>query len=143
MKVRPSDFDDLFFAGVRSVDGRTHDILFVGTTHGRVLKIVNSISGKKTGSEPVLIESLQVFPYHVAVRNILVVHPKSEPGKLIVLSDHEVHSIPLHRCQAPAAQSCADCVAMQVKFHSFTSLFTCFLPVEHKSTHFSTTTPHP
>ena len=128
MKVRPSDFDDLFFAGVRSVDGRTHDILFVGTTHGRVLKIVNSISGKKTGSEPVLIESLQVFPYHVAVRNILVVHPKSEPGKLIVLSDHEVHSIPLHRCQAPAAQSCADCVAMQVKFHSFTFL----LPVEHR-----------
>jgi semaphorin 6 len=100
---------------VKSVDGRTHDVLFVGTTHGRVLKIANSVVGNKKDSEPVLIESLQVFPYHVAVRNILVVHPKTpEPGKLIVLSDHEVNSIPLHRCQAPAAQSCDDCVAMQV-----------------------------
>ena len=101
--------------GVRGVDGRTHDVLFVGTTHGRVLKISNSVVGQKKGGEPVLIESLQIFPYHVPVRNILVVHPKGgDPGKLIVLSDHEVNSIPLHRCEAPAAQSCGDCVALQV-----------------------------
>ncbi len=104
--------------GVRGVDGRTHDVLFVGTTHGRVLKISNSVVGQKKGGEPVLIESLQIFPYHVPVRNILVVHPKSgDPGKLIVLSDHEVNSIPLHRCEAPAAQSCGDCVALQVNTH--------------------------
>jgi hypothetical protein len=61
-------------SGVRSVDGEVHDILFVGTTHGRVLKFANTISGsgKRSGSEPALIESLQVFPYHVPVRNLLV-----------------------------------------------------------------------
>ena len=101
-------------AGVRSVDGRSHDILFVGTTHGRVLKFANTLSGKQPGSEPVLIESLQVFPYHVPVRNLLVVKPKSESGRLIVLSDHEVNSVPLHRCDAPALKSCDDCVAFQV-----------------------------
>ena len=118
-------------SGVRRVDSRAHDVLFVGTTHGRVLKFANTVFGKKQGSEPVLIESIQVFPYHVPVRNILVVKPKSEPGKLIVLSDHEVNSVPLHRCQAPAAQSCDDCVAMQVRFYdAFSTVnifkFSCF-----------------
>jgi semaphorin 6 len=101
-------------AGVRSVDGRVHDLLFVGTTHGRVLKLAHAVSGNRHAAEPVLIESLQVFPYHVPVRNLLVVRAKQEPGKLIVLSDHEVNAIPLHRCEAPAAQSCDDCVALQV-----------------------------
>ena len=33
---------------------------------------------------------------------------------MIVLSDHEVNSVPLHRCDAPALKSCDDCVAFQV-----------------------------
>ena len=44
--------------------GTLHDILFVGTTHGRLLKL--------SSDSHTLIEAIQVFPYHVPVRNILV-----------------------------------------------------------------------
>lgn len=53
-----------------------------------------------------------MFPYHTPVRNILVVSSSSSK-KLVVLSDHEVAALPLHRCSAPAAQSCQDCVALR------------------------------
>ena len=37
-----------------------HDVIFVGTTRGRVLKLVNSARSKDTEPLPVLVESLQV-----------------------------------------------------------------------------------
>ena len=40
---RPSQFRELSVdAQVRTSDGRTNDVLFVGTTDGRILKIVNT-----------------------------------------------------------------------------------------------------
>ena len=51
----------------------------------------------------------QVFPYHVPVKNLLVVR---ESGQLIVLSEQEVSAIALHRCHL-ANNSCGDCVALQ------------------------------
>ena len=56
----------------------------------------------------------QVFPYHVPVANVQVVTVK-ETGKkkLIVLSDHEVKAMPLHRCNAGGVQSCRACVSLQ------------------------------
>ena len=58
--------------------GTLHDVLFVGTSHGRLLKI--------SSNSNTLIEAIQVFPYHVPVRNILV----SDSDQIIILSDHEV-----------------------------------------------------
>lgn len=84
--------------GVRSVEGSITDILFVGTTNGRVLKI--------SSNSNTLIEAFQVFPYHVPVRNLLV-----SQDQIIVLSDHEVNAFPLHRCEK--IQNCGDCVALQ------------------------------
>ena len=51
---------------------------------------------------------LQIFPYDVAVSNLLVVH---ETDQLIVLSTSEVASVPLHRCSQQL--NCGDCVALQ------------------------------
>ena len=79
--------------------GTLHDILFVGTTHGRLLKL--------SSDSNTLIEALQVFPYHVPVRNILVAD-----DQIIILSDHEVNAFPLQRCAT--MKSCGDCVALQV-----------------------------
>ena len=52
---------------------------------------------------------MQVFPYHIPVKNLLVVR---ESGQLIVLSEQEVSAIALHRCHL-ANNSCGDCVALQ------------------------------
>ena len=68
--------------------GTLHDVLFVGTSHGRLLKI--------SSNSNTLIEAIQVFPYHVPVRNILV----SDSDQIIILSDHEVNAFPMERCDA-------------------------------------------
>ncbi len=85
-------------SGVRSTDRTVTDVLFVGTTNGRVLKI--------SANTNVLIEAFQVFPYHIPVRNLLVTGQQ-----IIVLSDHEVNAFPLYRCGQ--ALTCGDCVALQ------------------------------
>ena len=74
------------------------DVLFVGTTNGRVLKI--------SANTNALIEAFQVFPYHIPVRNLLV-----SEEQVIVLSDHEVNAFPLERCNF--VKTCGDCVALQ------------------------------
>ena len=109
-------------------DSAVFDVLFVGTTSGRVLKLYHvdrpshassehatnrfdrflERDGGRPDSRPVLVESIQALPYDTPVRNLIVVG-----RRLVVLSDHEVKSLPLHRCASPAAQSCADCVALQ------------------------------
>ena len=78
-------------------------------------------SSLRAETRPVLVESIQVLPYDIPVRNLIVVE-----GRLVVLSDHEVKSIPLHRCNTASghsqpdqpAQTCNECVALQVgKIH--------------------------
>ena len=53
-------------------------------------------------------EEIQVFTYHVPVKNLQVVN-----GQLIVVSDHEVKSMPLHRCNAIQLQSCNACIQLR------------------------------
>ena len=80
--------------------GEVADVLYVGTSRGRVLKLVSS------GDETTLIEEIQLFPLHVPVSNLLVA-----PGLLVVLSQHEVKSLPLARCEV--ATSCGACVGLR------------------------------
>ena len=87
--------ENLYF---RSVERTVTDVLFVGTTNGRVLKI--------SANTNALIEAFQVFPYHIPVRNLLV-----SEEQVIVLSDHEVNAFPLERCNF--VKKCGDCVALQ------------------------------
>ena len=84
--------------GVRSIERTISDVLFVGTTNGRVLKVSSNTN--------TLIEALQVFPYHIPVKNLLVTEEQ-----IIVLSDHEVNAFPLERCSK--ILNCGDCVALQ------------------------------
>ena len=44
-------------AGVRAVDGASHDVIFIGTTSGRILKLAYPKSGD---ANAVLVESIQV-----------------------------------------------------------------------------------
>merc|ERR1712156_1184350 len=68
-----------------------YDVLYVGTTKGKVFKVISSHSVFGKYPRPVIAEEIQVFPYHVPVKNLQVVN-----DKLIVVSDHEVKSMPLH-----------------------------------------------
>jgi len=89
-----------------NVNGR--DVIFVGTTRGKVVKFVQSEEG------PIVIEEMQVFPYHVPVANLRVIR-----DRLVVLSDHEVKSLPLARCRARQVQTCDACVGLQDPYCSW------------------------
>ena len=65
---------------------------------------------------PDILQSRQIFPEHVSVRNLLVAKdvPSTSEKRLIVLSEHEVASLPLHRCSSsPQALTCDECVALR------------------------------
>ena len=106
---------------IRTPSGSFYDVMYVGSTKGKVLKVISAVEDKEATArhpkrKPVIIEEIQLFPQHVAVRNIQVLSHKEEADndkKLIVLSDYEVKSLPLHRCSAVQVQSCSACVALQ------------------------------
>ena len=95
---------------VPTASGESADVMFVGTTRGRVLKLASY----QIGGVPrtTLIEELQVFPLHVSVNNILIVRSGEKP-RVVVLSDHEVKSLPVERCHSANIRSCEDCVGLQ------------------------------
>ena len=55
---------------VVTTTGSVVDVMFVGTTRGRVIKLVSQIVGGE--EETNLIEEIQLFPLHIPVTNILV-----------------------------------------------------------------------
>ncbi|XP_072157904.1 semaphorin-1A isoform X2 [Bemisia tabaci] len=95
--------------------GKAYDVLFIGTDNGKVLKAVNADSADSSEKvSPVVIEELQVFPPNVPIRNLRVAHmDNSQDGRLIVVSDSEVLSLALHRCNNEKIISCSECVALQ------------------------------
>jgi len=104
---------------LRTPSGQTYDVIYVGTTRGKVIKFVSAIDINALNpvdtAKPVVIEEIQVFPYHVSVTNLQVVKVKEmdDEPRLIVLSNHEVKSLPLNRCNAVQVQTCSGCVALQ------------------------------
>lgn len=75
--------------------------------NGKIIKAVNALSAEsRHGVRPVVVEEIQVFPVHVAVRSIKVVRSGKHEGRLIVIADTEVQSLRLHRCDSNKISSC-------------------------------------
>lgn len=75
--------------------------------NGKVIKAVNALSAEtRHGVRPVVVEEIQVFPVHVAVRGIHVTRAENQEGRLVVISDGEVQSLRLHRCDSNKISSC-------------------------------------
>ena len=96
--------------GLASPASGPADVLFVGTTRGRVLKMA-SYTDEAGLPATSLIEEMQVFPLHVPVNNILLVRGAAgQLARLVVLSDHEVKSVPVERCGLQTEAGCGGCV---------------------------------
>ncbi len=103
----------MFFFQVASLDSRQFDVLFVGTNSGRILKLYDLSQPDKQKLRrplPVLVESMQVFPPEVPVRNLMVA--RSKVDRLVTLSEHEVLSLPVSRC-GHVEESCGRCLALR------------------------------
>lgn len=105
----------------RAVGGAMYNMIFIGTDDGRVLKLINTVDGRDVSS--VLIETVRVFPTRAAVQNLLVYSREisnavdddqtstSDDSKLVVVSQDEVKSLPLHYCSNRT--TCSSCVRLQ------------------------------
>ena len=100
---------------VRTSNGHTYDVLFVGTTRGRILKLANTVDpslGARQNSAPTLIEEIVAFPPEVTILDLKIVHNSLERApKLVVLTKDAIAAIPLSRCKA--AKTCSSCVALR------------------------------
>ncbi|CAB3366769.1 Hypothetical predicted protein [Cloeon dipterum] len=102
---------------VKTPGGKAYDVLFIGTDNGKVIKAVNAESAdnpKKVNT--VVIEEIQVFPPAVAITSLKIVrHESLTKPRLIVVSNSEIQSIKLHRCDSNILvnNSCSGCVGLQ------------------------------
>ncbi|XP_055857492.1 semaphorin-1A isoform X3 [Episyrphus balteatus] len=110
-------------AQIKTPGGKTYDVIFVGTDHGKIIKSVNAESAdsnKKVSS--VVIEEIDVLTKSEPIRNLEIVRtmqydqPKEgsyDDGKLVIITDSQVLAIKLHRCNNDKITSCSECVALQ------------------------------
>ncbi|CAG9813142.1 unnamed protein product [Phaedon cochleariae] len=102
---------------VKVPGGKTYDVLFIGTDNGKVIKAVNGLSAdSRHGVRTVVVEEIQVFPSHVPVRGIKIMRGAKggkDEARLAVVSDTEVQSLKVHRCDSNKISSCSECVALQ------------------------------
>ncbi|ESO85242.1 hypothetical protein LOTGIDRAFT_93097, partial [Lottia gigantea] len=100
---------------VFSGKGRYYDVMFVGTDDGKVIKAINK--GETSKIETVVIEEIQVFADKSPVVNLKLYKGNHISEKLVVISEKEIISIPLHRCHEK--KNCHDCVALQDPYCSW------------------------
>ncbi|KAL7041760.1 hypothetical protein ACKWTF_000880 [Chironomus riparius] len=108
---------------IKTPGGRTYDVIFVGTDHGKVLKTINAASANDSSKvSSVVIEEIDVLSKPEPIRNLKIVRtmqyeqPKDgnyDDGQLIIVTDSQIISIPLHRCNSEKINSCSDCVELQ------------------------------
>lgn len=96
---------------VKALDGKTYDVIFVGTNDGKVIKFVNILSSNSTDEvKTVIISETQAFPIGTKV-NELTISKKNK--KLIVISNGKIISLPLSNCNEHEFKSCRKCLELQ------------------------------
>jgi semaphorin 6 len=93
---------------VVSVDGRTYDVVFVGTENGWIIKSVNiGDESASSGVRGIVIEEIKVLE-NEPVRTLRVTPSPftGKPSQLIVVGDSVVKALPLHRCNSPKLTTC-------------------------------------
>ena len=101
---------------VGTTEGKTFDVIFVGTSKGRIIKSINAVSSDHRDKvETVVIEELQVFDPDVIIKDLKVMGGglagRKSLGRLAVMSTAELRSVAVQRCDR--ATNCGDCVALQ------------------------------
>ncbi|XP_062310065.1 semaphorin-4E-like [Osmerus eperlanus] len=96
---RGATFSKIVVDIVEAVDGRLHNVMFIGTDDGKILKAVNY------AGDPVIVKEVQVFQTPEPVK---VLRLSSNTGQLFAGSDSGVVQMPLRDCGR--YDSCVDCV---------------------------------
>ena len=102
---------------VKALDGKTYDVLMIGTDNGKVLRVkYQSLADKTTnGVEPIIVEEIQVLTTNATITDLKIVKTvaNSPPPHLIVVSNQELGTMQLQRCSAQSVRTCDECVALR------------------------------
>lgn len=108
---------------IKTPGGKTYDVIFVGTDHGKIIKTVNAESADSSQKVvSVVIEELDILAKNEPIRNLEIIRTTQydqakdggyDDGRLIVVTDSQVMTIKLHRCNSEKITSCSECVALQ------------------------------
>lgn len=96
---------------IEALDGSMYDVIFVGTDDGRVIKMVHIVAANGTfvpHTAPTVVTETQALPHGQPVRELTV---SRHTQSLIVVSDGQIVSIPLHHCNK--IPHCRDCLNLQ------------------------------
>lgn len=92
-------------AQVENLNGKSYDVVFVGTDDGQVLKLINAASASSLSeNKPVVISENQVLPKGTRIKELRI---SKITQQLIIVSDNTVVSIPLHNCSV--YNHCSEC----------------------------------
>lgn len=91
---------------VETLNGKSYDVVFIGTDDGHVLKLINAGSSDSLSeNKPIVVSEQQVLPLGTRIKELKI---SRATQKLIVVSDNFVRSIPLHNCSG--LHTCSQCV---------------------------------
>jgi semaphorin 6 len=119
---------------VRTADGKTYDILIIGTDKGKVIRAINTESYDSVSKvRPVVIEEIKVFETEAAITNLRVVPQTDTMGpRLIVVSNDEIQTIPLHRCYSDSILTCR--WVFFFCYNVFLSFLLCHIDLSYRRT---------
>jgi semaphorin 6 len=90
---------------VETLNGKSYDVVFIGTDNGHVLKLINAGSDSVSDNKPIVVSEQQVLPLGTRIKELKI---SRSTQTLIVVSDNFVRSIPLHNCSG--LHQCSDCL---------------------------------
>ncbi|CAG0898251.1 unnamed protein product [Darwinula stevensoni] len=96
---------------ITGVDGSTHNVIFVGTDDGRILKIFSNEDKTAGKVNATVVEELVVLGNGGRVVNMYRYREEGKPARIIVIGDEHIIALPVHRCYL--VKSCSDCVKLQ------------------------------
>lgn len=121
---------------MRTADGKTYDILIIGTDKGKVIRAINTESYDSVSKvRPVVIEEIKVFETEAAITNLRVVPQTDKMGpRLIVVSNDEIQTIPLHRCYSDSILTCRWVYFLLMFFSFLPSSILCRIDLSYRHT---------
>lgn len=91
---------------VETMNGKSYDVVFIGTDDGHVLKMINAGSADSIGdNKPIVVSEQQVLPAGTRIKELKI---SRSTQTLIVVSDNFVRSIPLQNCSE--LSRCSECI---------------------------------
>lgn len=91
---------------VETLNGKSYDVVFIGTDNGNVLKLINAGSADShSDNKPIVVSEQQVLPLGIRIKELKI---SRSTQTLIVVSDNLIRSIPLHNCSG--LLQCSECV---------------------------------